>query len=259
MKSFTALFLGLILSAGISLGQEADTSSATTEIQQVQEAVPVVAKTTECLDKKWVIGFEATSLDLKALPGTVFLQRKISSKYFVGAGFSCDYYNDKPGEDYNAEDSTRYNYENKNWRITLSPEIGYMALNGKMLAGGVSVRANLSRSRNTSVSENRTERYYYYYSTYYSESNSFNYDIGVPVFVEKQFKIRKYPVAVGIANNFIGLSGGWYKYCRKYTNESYWSPTLDVDEDESTRKQPMVFNLDNPFQGYVKVFFKVYI
>ncbi|MEW5818468.1 MAG: hypothetical protein AB1798_24145 [Spirochaetota bacterium] len=259
MKNFTAGFLVLIVSAGISLGQEADTSNAATEIQQVQEAAPVSAQTTECLDKKWIIGFEATSLDLGDLPGTVFLQRKISPKFFVGAGFSCYYSYDNPDEDYRARDSMRYNFESKQWEITITPEIGYLALNTNEFTAGFSLKTNLRRRRAYSISERRYENNYYSYTTDINEYNYFNYGFYLPVFVEKQFKIKKYPVAIGIVNNMMTLNSGWSKQRNKYTHESYYSPIPVIYEYESTRQEPVVFTLYNPFQGYVRIYFKVYL
>ena len=223
------------------------------------KAAPVAVKQAECPDKKWILGFEATSLDLKALPGTVFLQRKISPKFFVGAGFSFHGFNNNPGEDYDADDSTRYTSNSKEWSFTMIPEIGYTVLKTGSFAGGLSVKASINRIRYTSSSAYRYEQYYYSYSTQEGESNNFNYSISVPVFIEKHFKIKKYLAAVGITNKFVGLSGGWYKYRNKSTHESYWTPTPEIHESERTIKEPVSFSLDNPFQGNVRVFFKFFM
>jgi hypothetical protein len=228
-------------------------------LEDTIKAAPVVVKTAKGPDKKWIIGFEAASLDFKDLPGTVFLQRKVSSKLFAGAGFNIYYSVDDPNEDHNDQDSSRYNYQNKQWSIVLSPEIGYTALNTRQLTGGISVRTTLRRFHTYTFREQRYERYNYSYSTSVEEYNLFDYGIYLPVFLEKQFKIKKYQAAVGITSNLISLTGGWYKYRSKDTNESLALPIPDIYENESTTIQPVVFRLDNPFQGYVRVFFKIYL
>lgn len=257
MKKALLAALFVIIAASWCLAQSDSLPVPTTE--DTMTAKPVAIKTAECPDKKWILGFEATSLDLKALPGTVFLQRKISTKFFVGAGFSFHGFNNNPGEDYDADDSTRFTSNSKEWSFTMIPEIGYMALKASNFAGGLSVKASINRNRYTSSSSYRYEMYHYSYSTQEGESNNFNYSISVPVFIEKHFKIKKYPAAVGIANNFVGLSGGWYKYSNKSTYESYWAPIPDIHEDERTIKMPVTFSLDNPFQGNVRVFFKFFM
>jgi hypothetical protein len=222
------------------------------------KAAPVAIKQAECPDKKWVLGFEATSLDLKALPGDVFLQRKVSQKLLVGASFSYNYAYHNPGEEYDADDSTRYNYESRDWSVNISPEIIYLTKITTTFNGGISLKASFSRSRYYSSNEWRTETYYYYYSTSIGESNSFDYSFSVPVFIERQFKIKKYPVALGISNNFIGMSSGWYKIRTKNTQEDYSTPQW-VEENERIRQGPIRMNVDNPFQGSVRVYFKLFL
>lgn len=90
------------------------------------------------------------------------------------------------------------------------------------------------------------------------ESNSFNYGVKIPVFLEKQFRIKKYPVSVGIISDCLTLSGGWNKYMHKSTYESYLSPTPTVHEYESTNISPTDLYIYNPFGNYVKAYFKFY-
>jgi len=257
MKKVLLAALFVTVFSSWCLAQTDSLPAPTTE--DTMKANPVAVKTTKCPDKKWIIGFEANSLDLEDLPGTVFLQRKISPKFFVGAGFSYKYTRYGPDEEYDTEDSIGRFQEQKQWGFNIKPEIGYTVFSGKPLAGGISIRLNLSRARHTYVNKYWSDSYYYHHDSNSSEDNYFSYGIEVPVFVERHFKIKNIPMAIGIANNFLFLSGGWMKYKYKSSYDSYFSPTPDVNEDESTSKLPVTFSLDNPFQGRVGIVFKLYL
>jgi hypothetical protein len=260
MKKALLTVLFVIIAASWCLAQTDSLPAPTAgSLEDTIKAAPVVVKAAKGPDKKWIIGFEATSLDFEDLPGTVSLQRKISSKLFVGAGFSYDHTRYGPDEEYDTEDSIGRFQEQKQWALNIKPEIGYMVLSGKPLAGGISIRLNLTRGRRTSVNKYWNDSYYYHHDSNSSEDNYFSYGIEVPIFIERHFKIKNIPMAIGITNNFLSLSGGWMKYKYKSSYDSYFSPTPDVNEDESTSKLPVTFSLDNPFQGKVGIVFKLYL
>jgi hypothetical protein len=247
------------LLASLSLAQDADTSNAQAETIEVQKAAPTEIARKECPDKKWVLGFEVNSLDLKNLPGKMFSQMLISKKLHMGASFGYNYYNNNPGEYYNAEDSVRSNSTSKSWTLTFAPEIGYTTDLSKYFMGGAKLRLNLSITKESSNSFYRSERYYYYYDYRNRNSSYYDFSLTIPVYIEKRFNIKKYPVALGVIGDFMYLSSGWQKESSKYTRESYYYETPIFEEDERTAKDPVTLQIYNPLANYVRAYFKFFL
>jgi len=206
----------------------------------------------------WVLGMEPASLAPKDLPGMVFLQRRISGKFYLGMGFHYYISNEGPNESYNKYDSTRSTTERKYSSISLKPELSWKAIGKKSYGGGLALSVDITKSFTSSSQEYRDESSYPHYSIDNADDYTYRYGLGIPFFIEKYFKLWGQPVSLGIKNNILSFGGGWikHKHYREYYDEydSYFGMSLYEDTD----RLPRTFSLDNPFQGKTQVTVKYY-
>ena len=251
MRNFTAVFLGLILSAGISLGQEADSNNAATEIQQVQEAAPAAQKECEVKkDPKWAVGFRASSLT--NLPGTIIMQRKIYNKGYLSLGVE---YNNNPRNYYYTEiDSPYYSISDEKtngWSVRLNPELLHEFYKNNLFNAFSGLSATYYYGKE-STDYNREYTYYVsdttiYISTY--QTKYYNYTIAIPVGLERDIIIGKRTFSVGVESTFLSFYYYYYKRegTRKYSDSDYTG--VYINENET----PWQFSVKNPFQSGVNI------
>jgi hypothetical protein len=251
MRNFTAGFLVLIVSAGISLGQEADSSNVTIESQQVQEAAPAAQKECEMKkDPKWAIGFRASSIT--NLPGTIIMQRKIYSKGYLSLGVE---YNNNPRNYYYANiDSPYYDISDqkgKGWSIRLNPELlqEFYENNLFKAISGVSVTYYYGKDSY----DYTNERFYYstdtieYLSTL--RNKSYSYTIAIPIGIDRDIMIGKRTFTVGVESSYLSFHYSYSKReeTRKYSDSDY--TRVYINENET----PWQFSVKNPFQSGVNI------
>ncbi|MDQ7797440.1 MAG: hypothetical protein RDU76_00670 [Candidatus Edwardsbacteria bacterium] len=251
MRRFTAVFLGLILSAGISLGQEADTSNAVTKIQQVQETASVVRKECEVeKDPKWAIGFRASSIT--NLPGTIIMQRKVYSKGYLSLGVE---YNNNPRNYYSTNIDSPYYYttdEKANgWSIRLNPELLHEFYKNNLFNAFSGVSATYYYGKGSSDYNQEQVNYPADTTECISTSHTkyYSYTIAIPVGLERDIMIGKRSFSVGVESTFLSY---YYYYnkregTRKYSDSDYTG--VYKDENET----PWQFSVKNPFQSGVNI------
>jgi len=259
MRNLTAVVLVLTLCAGISLGQEADTSNPAEETLQVQETAPAVTTTPVKITlPKWVIGFTANNLEFKSWPGTVTLQRRIGKCNYLSLGVSGS--NQQSGPDENTDEYETYSgtdtviskNQSRSWQININPEVSRLIVqkHGWLLSLGL--EAGFGFYKNSHSYESKHSLYPYDYRSAGSVAKNYSYSLSFPASLEKTIKIKGQRMSFGIrshlvqATSSVGTYDSWYVYSSATTG--YYS---DGDHNKST--MPWNASFKNPFQGNVQV------
>jgi hypothetical protein len=254
MRNFTAVVLVLTLCAGISLGQEADTSSAAEETQIVQETAPVITTTLEKITlPKWVIGFTANNLEFKSWPGTVTLQRRAGENNFLSLGISG--YNQQYGPDEN--DNTYADTvisitksHSRDWGITLAPEISRVIKNNSWLfIMGIEglLSFDESRSRNETIYQQEPHNHH---GVYLMRKN-YNYGLNIPASFERILKIKDQRLSIGLRSYIFQVSSSVSITDRQYIDLSDNDYYMNWTHTKYT--MPWHISYKNPFQGNMQL------
>lgn len=259
MRSFPVVFLILVLSAGISQGQEADTSDVVVEAQPVQETAPVATATPEKAPlPRWALGFTASNLELKSWPGTVSLQRRLGPSNYLSLGISGSNQQWGPNEDTNpwpsgtATDTTYTKQSSRNWRVQISPEFSRLVRQQRGWMLWLGLEGSYAFDKYSSSSEIRHTGSYYAYSSQGSKSENHTLSLNIPASLEKRVTVWGHDFSLGFksrllwANTHRGINEYWSVY--ESQSSGYYT-----DHDRTVTTMPWNIEYRNPFQGGMQV------
>ncbi|MRR08920.1 hypothetical protein EG831_02285 [bacterium] len=289
MKQITIIAV-LLLAASWCFAQsdsaKADSTQVTVEVQDSGDGAPSVTVTTETgapdsavtvpvgggprrergrrLRRNWVLGVRANSLS--DLPGSLFLQRIVTKKLFVGCGF--DYTKNPyniyiPGLSYSnyhsvstssVEDATY-----SSWSVRLTPEcvVPIVTTRQYRLATGLAADLGYAEGHGdytydyrSGTDTSRTVRA--------GTGKQNNYSVFVPVIIERGFRVRKQVFFVGVQAALLSLDYAKQAGESVETYSSNHSPDYGYHRAYSYT-YPWRFTVRNPFQGGVSLLVKWYL
>lgn len=212
----------------------------------------------------WAVGMKAYSVS--ALPGSLFLQRRIGGRVLVGCGFEYDRndYVGIPGIGNNNDDYAyeyyRYHNSYSSWSVEFTPECLVPILRHRrfrMLAGAaVDLRYGEARgdhSETTYYPGNDTS-----WVTVDGHGKRNCYAMSLPVVIERDFRIRRYAFTVGIESVLASLSYERQTGSSVQVSRHGTSPAQSSNQYRSWT-YPWRATLRNPFQGGVNLLVKWYL
>ena len=214
--------------------------------------------------RNWVIGLKTSSI--ANLPGSLFLQRMVGRRIFVGCGF--DYTRNPSGLSLPNVSSSNYEYSEQNSKETNSYSAWSFRLTTECLTPLVTMRSNRLLSGisiDMSYGEAHGNYCYLYHSgsdtnmTYATGKGKYNsYSASIPIVVERRISIRKRVFYIGLQNALVALD-----YSKQFSegdsyHRYYGSPPYSYHSGLSWT-YPLRVTVRNPFQNNVSLLIKWYI
>ena len=256
-----SLMAGLCLAQSDSMQQIADTSAKSgcvmkdSSMNRCRDAeIKACARDrADCCKKhdsgKWVLGCLMNSLALNNFPGTVFLQKRITQRGFLGIGASYTYAHQGPDKNYSFNDSAVDKDDDLKWSGSFYPEYTvYKEMRGWL--GSIAIRGVIQYEHDD---EARTVSFNGDVSIYSnSKSTRWNFGFNFPVGLEKRFKIDNMVFSAGLQTDLLSISSSSYETITKTYH--YHDPALPLPE--TTRHDyisPIRFSLYSPFNGSASI------